>query len=504
MRPDARSTYVGAAASSRKRNFVQLVLIPVLFFFGVKLSLLFAVLPEVVVMLWLPNSLLLAALLHYELRRYAYFAALIIVAEVAADYPTFSLIEAVVFGVINLLEVTIAYLLLHYWRFNPRFAVPSDIAKFLIAGPVTGAFMAACLAGIVYRHFRGAETTYFEFVRVWWLSDGTGLLVLTPLMLSLWPPGVGTARERITPRWFDSVVGLAALVAAGVFLTAQNGVFNDLHIPPLVLLPFVIYAASRFTIRTTMVVTVAFGAIVLLVIKNGQQPFGEMSIGETVFQAQTFIFIMNVTALGLAALLAQLRSNARELELRIETRTAELRAANEELRRLALTDPLTAVLNRRALFDSTRREIERAQRHRHDLGVIMFDIDHFKDINDRYGHAAGDTILRHVTAAAAQVLRGTDALARYGGDEFVILALETDLAHALQLAERVRNTLEASKVSIGDHKLGVTASFGVAMLRPDDREPEDVVSRADRALYEAKASGRNRVVIHDSSPMTRP
>lgn len=490
-----------SVSDSHKSKFIQLVLLPVLFYIGVKLSLLFAVLPEVVVMLWLPNSLLLVALLHYHLRRYAYFAALIIVAEVAADYPTFSLIEAALFGVINLLEVTIAYLLLRYWRFNPRFAVPSDIAKFLVAGPVTGAFVAAGLAAMVYRHFRGAETTYFEFLRVWWLSDGTGLLIVTPLILSLWPAGVGATQERIVLRWFDGIVALGALVVVGVFLMAHNGVFHGWQIRPLVLLPFVIYTAARFTTRTTTVVMVAFGAIVLFAIKNGQQPFGEMAIGETVLQAQTFVSIMNVTALSLAALLAQLRSNARELELRVEARTAELRAANEELQRLAVTDPLTALLNRRALFDSMRREMERAQRHRHELSVIMFDIDHFKDINDRYGHAAGDTVLRHVATVAAQVLRSTDALARYGGEEFVILALETDLAHALQLAERVRNTLESSKVSISHHRLGVTASFGVSMLRTDDKEPEEVVARADTALYEAKASGRNRVVLGDSSPI---
>ena len=119
-------------------RLIQLVVVPVLFLVGVKLSLVLAVLPDVVVMLWLPNGLLLATLLHYGLHRYLYFAALIIVVEIAADWPTFSIFEAALFGVINLFEVTSAYLLLRRWRFNPRFSAPIDIAKFLAAGPVIG------------------------------------------------------------------------------------------------------------------------------------------------------------------------------------------------------------------------------------------------------------------------------------------------------------------------------------------------------------------------------
>jgi diguanylate cyclase (GGDEF)-like protein len=204
---------------------------------------------------------------------------------------------------------------------------------------------------------------------------------------------------------------------------------------------------------------------------------------------------MNVTSLGLAGLLAQLRANTRELEVRVQDRTAELRAANELLQTLAVTDLLTGLLNRRALIDLMRREMQRDRRHRHELSVIMFDIDHFKDVNDRHGHAAGDMVLRYVAHATAQIVRSTDSLARYGGEEFVIVAPETDRGHAVQLAERIREALQSSDVAVDHHTLRVTASFGVAMLRADDKEPEQVLGRADIALYAAKANGRNRVVV---------
>lgn len=484
--------------------FVQLVVVPLLFYGGVKLSLLFAVLPEVVVMLWLPNGLLLAALFHYGLRRYAYFAGLIVVAEVAADYPTFSVIEAALFGAINLLEVTLAYLLLRRWRFNPRFAVPSDLAKFLIGGPFVGAFVAACLAAAVYRYIRGTETTYLELLRVWWFSDGTGLLIVTALVLSIWPPAGGNGDERIALRWFDGVAAAIALVAVGLFLLPAGGASRGIQVPPVTLLPFVIYAAARLTPRWATMVTAAFAAVVLFATKNGQRPFGDVPVGETVLQAQQLVAIMTVTALGLASLLSQLRANTRDLEVRVQDRTAQLREANDQLRTMAVTDALTGVLNRRALVDVMRREIARDQRHRHGLSVLMFDIDNFKAVNDRYGHAAGDHVLRHVAMVTTQVIRDTDTLARYGGEEFVVVAPETDEAQAWRLAERIRDALQSSDIAVDHHTLRVTASVGVAIVREDDREPDHILDRVDAALYAAKAAGRNRVVADTSLPHAVP
>ena len=155
-------------------------------------------------------------------------------------------------------------------------------------------------------------------------------------------------------------------------------------------------------------------------------------------------------------------------------------------------------LNRRALFDLMRREMQRDLRHQHDLAIIMFDIDHFKDVNDRYGHAVGDLVLRHVAQVTSRLVRNTDVLARYGGEEFALIAPETDEVQARQLAERIRQALELSGVAIGNDYVRITASLGVAMLRMTDAHPEDVLSRADTALYAAKSRGRNQVVTAPS------
>jgi diguanylate cyclase (GGDEF)-like protein len=174
---------------------------------------------------------------------------------------------------------------------------------------------------------------------------------------------------------------------------------------------------------------------------------------------------------------------------------------NEQLRRLAVTDPLTGTMNRRALFELMKREMERHLRHGHAFAVVLFDVDHFKDVNDRYGHNSGDAVLRHVATVTAHMVRSTDALARYGGEEFVIVAPETDAARALQLAERIREALQSSYVTVEDRQLAVTASFGVATLCAGDGEPEQILARADRALYAAKVGGRNQVVADPPLPV---
>lgn len=490
--------------NARTAPWVQLLLLPAFFYVGAKLSLAFALLPEVLVMMWIPNSLLLAALFHFGWRRYAYFALAIVAGEVAADYPTFSLGEAILFGSINMIEVTVAYWLLRRWRFNPRFAAPMDLVKFVAAGPVIGALVAACAAAGVYSYFRGQEQSYFDFVRVWWFSDGIGFLILTPLALSLWPPDPGPVEERATLRWYDGLALLGALVVFLGFFSAHRGTFLGVNLRPVLLLLSVIYVAARFSLRATTLALVATAVLLLYVTKSGQQPYGDLPAGQTAILVQEFLFSMSVMALSIAALLSQLRANARELEARVHDRTAELSEANRRLEKLAVTDSLTGLLNRRALFSHLRREIDRARRSGQEMALIMFDIDHFKQVNDRHGHAAGDAVLRHVASAAAKIVRSTDVLARYGGEEFVVVAPETDRAHALRLAERMREGLRSSEVAVDNQALRVTASFGVAMLNADDKEPERVLNRADEALYAAKTKGRDRVVAEAPEPMPTP
>ncbi len=170
----------------------------------------------------------------------------------------------------------------------------------------------------------------------------------------------------------------------------------------------------------------------------------------------------------------------------------ERKRMEDELRRLATTDPLTGALNRRA-GQALLAEAFRAPAHGDRRpGVMMLDIDHFKPVNDRYGHDAGDTALCTMVSVCLEVLGTQGALARWGGEEFLIILPSTLEAEALFIAETLRAAIEAEIVEIPTDRISITASLGVAIGGPN---PEKLIRRADGALYEAKGSGRNRVVL---------
>ena len=168
---------------------------------------------------------------------------------------------------------------------------------------------------------------------------------------------------------------------------------------------------------------------------------------------------------------------------------------NRELERLATTDPLTGVFNRRYFMDFATQELLRSQRYSHLFSVIQMDIDHFKKINDAHGHAVGDEVLKAFTGTCQEILRECDVLGRVGGEEFSIVLPETEKAGALVVAERIRQTIADLKVYADERTVHFTVSIGIASLRPNDAGLDAVLRRADEALYLAKNGGRNKVVV---------
>lgn len=193
---------------------------------------------------------------------------------------------------------------------------------------------------------------------------------------------------------------------------------------------------------------------------------------------------------------AQLRDQAlAELERRKQTEEL-LRQNEEKLRLLATTDELTGVANRRRLMEAMRAEEMRSRRYQKPLAFLMVDADHFKRINDTYGHDVGDTALTMLTSALQDHLREVDLAGRLGGEEFGVLLPETGLEDAARVAERIRKAVLELEIPAGARSIGLSVSIGVAALRLDCRDEcvEEVMKRADEALYRAKSEGRNRVV----------
>ncbi len=193
-------------------------------------------------------------------------------------------------------------------------------------------------------------------------------------------------------------------------------------------------------------------------------------------------------------LMARLKTATRVLELE-----KSLKDANEEITILAITDTLTGCYNRTFMDEHLPKEIKRAIRYKHPISLIMLDIDHFKQVNDTYGHQAGDEVLKElVRSINRSIRRDVDWVARYGGEEFLVVFPETDFERAELLAERLRRDISQNTIRIKEKEIRITASFGVTgFTSPDTLKEvsyEAMISLADKSLYQAKEEGRNRVV----------
>ena len=214
------------------------------------------------------------------------------------------------------------------------------------------------------------------------------------------------------------------------------------------------------------------------------------------------------------AALTRLRRQIAELHRKNE----RLEELNAELERVASHDALTGLANRRYLETRLAEEVERVRRYRQPLAVLMLDVDHFKQVNDTHGHAAGDTVLRALGRVIGNSVRKVDLAARYGGEEIVVLAPSTGLAGALVMAERIRTAVATTRVEVtgldgAPWVLQVTISLGVAAAQPEALGPvaelrcEDLLRAADDAMYRAKQAGRNRVEaarVEPAAPPARP
>jgi diguanylate cyclase (GGDEF)-like protein len=173
----------------------------------------------------------------------------------------------------------------------------------------------------------------------------------------------------------------------------------------------------------------------------------------------------------------------------------QLKKVMAELEETSNLDGLTKLYNRRYLESALTREFSLAQRHGHPLSVILADIDHFKRINDTYGHLVGDDVLREVSRLLKHAVRDSDVMGRYGGEEFLILLPETKLEGARELGERLRRLIEHTPMQFGKDAPVVTISLGISTLTPRTATHQELVSEADKALYFSKAAGRNRASL---------
>jgi diguanylate cyclase (GGDEF)-like protein len=222
-------------------------------------------------------------------------------------------------------------------------------------------------------------------------------------------------------------------------------------------------------------------------------PFALPSVNESLLLLLAFISTVVVTTLVLSAAII----DRRQAMLALEHALAGLR---EE----ALTDPLTGLYNRRYLWEFLRREWVRARRAGQPLSVIMLDLDHFKRINDSFGHQAGDYVLAAVAGLLRNQIRSSDIVCRYGGEEFALVLPDASYESVRQRAEEIRSAIKQLELTYQGIALGrITASLGIALFPNHADGPDDLITAADAALYEAKSTGRDRAVFSPPPPGAR-
>lgn len=285
-------------------------------------------------------------------------------------------------------------------------------------------------------------------------------------------------RNRLS--WVFSINATAiTLTVAWVLATLQNGV--ALGLPGFFYVALSLLVLPRFRV-------VVFNCVVLLLLVNTVVFFnGESRV--ILLNANFFLGFMCF----LTGVLAYLN----------ETRDRRVFQLERELEELANTDGLSGAFNRRHFTHLAQNELERARRYGHPLSLLIMDIDHFKRINDTYGHSAGDSTIRVLAETCRGLLRHSDFLGRLGGEEFAVLLPESALEAATQTAGRLRELLSRTKLPLQDKNVTivVTVSIGVASLQPDDTF-ETLMQRTDDALYEAKNTGRNRIFAGKGKEMS--
>jgi diguanylate cyclase (GGDEF)-like protein len=480
-----------------KPGWKALALLAACYYAGAKLGML-TVMPEGMAVLWLPNGVVLAALLAFRGQRMLAIAAVVVATEVAASVPRFAVGEAIAFGLINFGEAGMAYGLLILLRFDARFASVQDLWKFLVAAPLAAAGWSALLGAGIYTAFRGSETGYLQFMLTWWLGDALGLLMVTPFFLSFGP--FGSAAGPVRFGRLDAAVWLALAAILGAAWLAPGGSFT-MQFAVVPLIAAALFAAVRYPLRWSTFAVLCVGAFMVVALHEGHQPFGPLPPRLAVLRTQEFLFLVALLALGIGSMLHQLRAKNAELEAGVAARTAELEAANARLRTLAAVDELSGLANRRSFDAALASEAARTLRYGRPLSLIVADLDHFKRINDTHGHAAGDEVIRRIARVLADNARAADLVARYGGEEFAVLLPETGAREAFQLAERMR--VAVAGLSVPPVPWPINASFGVATLQADGT-PAALLSAADAALYEAKAAGRNQTVLSGKSRHSLP
>lgn len=473
------------------------------YMFGAWVGTTYTITDTGIAVLWPANAVLLSAFLLLPRSHWLLLAVVAFCAELIVSTATFPLWAAAGFGMVNTSESALAAFLILRWSGVPfAFDRINNAGRFLLFGPLLASAVAAVPGALIYVALLQDGNAYLSHWQLWWFGDALGLLLFTPLLIGL----IRFLQNGIpTVNWlrlaeFLLLCGILILVGP-LFLQQADGSYFEFYLTPVLMLPFGVWAAARMGVPGAVVVVALIAALAVNSLVAGNSAYAASNPQYAVWLTQELLAIVTVVSVGLAVLLAEIRQQNTTLEKRIEERTESLlaantalNAANDRLQQLASLDFLTGITNRRYFYENAERVLQRCRQEKSTASVIMFDLDHFKHINDQYGHETGDAVLRSITTPVVNTLRPLDLFSRTGGEEFLVLLPSVQLEEATIIAERIRQSLASASITVAATRISVTASVGVAQW--DGTESlQRLITRVDVAMYEAKNGGKNCVKV---------
>ena len=336
--------------------------------------------------------------------------------------------------------------------------------------------MVCCLVVMNFVAAAGLAST--SEVRVWTACSVLGLIAVYAAIRSGW------SRRFKDPALTLAQILYAITCCAAAFVIAGPARGVTLPILAIILMFGIFGLTTRQMLGVLVYSLVAFGVASGVVAASDEPDYPPVV-------AAAYVGMVVVVLLSSTFLTTRVQSTREHLR----RQKAELAQALEQIRQLATHDDLTGLLNRRAMLDRMQLEQRRSLRSGSPLLIAQLDIDHFKVVNDTHGHAAGDLVLQSFADTVRRNVRDTDVLARWGGEEFVLLLCDTPAADAVALMERLRQAVQAMQVPVAHSGQPITVTVSIGLARHTPADPlAGTLERADRALYAAKAGGRNRVV----------